>query len=64
MAVQQSEKRRVEEAQARSEQSIKELQKDKQSLTARAEAAEARVKDVLAMRDAVVEERSLSLIHI
>ena len=61
MAVQQSEKRRVEESQARSEQSIKELQKDKQSLTARAEAAEARVKDVLAMRDAVVEERSRAL---
>jgi hypothetical protein len=35
--------------------------KDKQSLQARAEAAEARVRDVLAMRDAVVEERSRAL---
>lgn len=61
MAVAASERRRVDEACARAEAHIKELQKDKQSLGARAEAAEGRVKDVLAMRDAVVEERSRAL---
>ena len=34
------------------------LQKDKQTLHARAEAAEARVRDVLSMRDGVVDERT------
>ena len=39
----------------------KELMKDKQSMQARAESGENRVKDVLGMRDAVVEERSRAL---
>ena len=46
---------------SRAEAHIKELGKDKQTLQARSEAAEARVKDVLAMRDAVVEERGRAL---
>ena len=61
LAVAASERRRVDEASTRGETQIKELQKDKASLQARAESAENRVKDVMGMRDAVVEERGRAL---
>lgn len=60
-AVSSAERRRIEEACARTEAHVKELQKDKQSLQARCDAAEARVRDVLGMRDALAEERTRAL---
>ena len=59
-AVATSERRRIEESLSRAEAQVKEMAKDKQSLAGRADAAEARVKDVLGMRDAVIEERGRS----
>ena len=58
-AVATSERRRIESL-SRAEAQVKEMAKDKQSLAGRADAAEARVKDVLGMRDAVIEERGRS----
>lgn len=61
MAVAIAERRRVDDVVNRLESHGKELLKDKQTLQARAESGENRVKDVLAMRDTVVEERSRAL---
>ena len=60
-AVAHAERRRLDEMHSRTEQATKELHKDKLTLQARSDAAEARVRDVLAMRDAMVEERGRAL---
>ena len=58
VAIARAERKRMDEATLQQEQTFKDLQRDKQALLVRTESAETRARDVLAMRDKVIEELS------
>eukprot|EP00966_Prymnesium_polylepis_P305752 7065398-Prymnesium_polylepis.1 len=58
LAVERIERRKAEEGTSRAEATVKEAARDKGAVAVRAENAEARCAELLAQRDAAIEERS------